>query len=358
MDLCFKQSEFSRTVYNDVKLGAYYTDLEHAERIGQLFDWPEEEVCVLEPSIGDGKAVGKVLKNCQDYSIFGVELNTNTYECLKSSEEVTYLLNEDFLRGVKISHNSFSFCFANPPYGVDQDNKKRLEQLFVEKIYGYLTNEAVLALVIPYYVLLDQKFIKSFVSKFCPVMTFRFDEKIYSSYKQIVVIAQKRRSISKNLKWVETYYQKVNSIEKLPFLPRLGEQCSKIKILPSSSEDIEYFTQIVFNADEHGVSLKNSSHYSEIGKVFPENFLAAELGHPPMPLKKDLLYLCALAGGGQGIVGNEENGDLHLQRGIVKKVTFQEVDEGKEGHGEVSVSSFSAIVLNIIENDGTITTLE
>lgn len=354
----FKQSSFSRGIHNDAKLGAYYTNLNHAERIGQLFGWPEEEVSVLEPSIGDGSAVLQVLKDCPSHKVFGVELNSATCERLKQDGEIPFLLNEDFLRGVKISHQSFSFCFANPPYGTDQDSGKRLEQLFIEKMHGYLKGGAVLALVIPYYVLLEVGFLKAFISKFCPIATYRFDEDVYASFKQIVVVAQKRRGCGAMKKWREEYRESVDSLEKLPFLPKIGEDCRKIKILPSDSDGIEYFAPIRFNPVEHGRSLLKSGLHAEIASAFPKPYSAAELGRPPMPLKKDLLYVCAVSGGGQGLVGSEEVGDLHLQRGVVRRKCRQEVDMAEGSEGVVRETDFSSVALNIIENDGTITILE
>ena len=57
MDNIKKQSEFSRTKANEAKMGAYYTDVGHCVSIGRFLQFPEDEVCCLEPSIGDGKAV-------------------------------------------------------------------------------------------------------------------------------------------------------------------------------------------------------------------------------------------------------------------------------------------------------------
>ena len=37
MEQIIKQNTFSRTVFNDSKLGAYYTDPVHAAKIGRLF---------------------------------------------------------------------------------------------------------------------------------------------------------------------------------------------------------------------------------------------------------------------------------------------------------------------------------
>ena len=55
-----KQSSFSRSLANDAKLGAYYTDISMCRRISHLLRFPDGEVCCLEPSIGDGSAVAAV----------------------------------------------------------------------------------------------------------------------------------------------------------------------------------------------------------------------------------------------------------------------------------------------------------
>lgn len=56
MEQIIKQNTFSRTVFNDSKLGAYYTDPMHATKIGRLFRL-QGECCVLEPSFGNAEAL-------------------------------------------------------------------------------------------------------------------------------------------------------------------------------------------------------------------------------------------------------------------------------------------------------------
>ena len=144
---------FFQSITNVGKLGYYPTDQQHCRKIAEMLRWPAGEVNVLEPSIGDGAALRTVISNADKSKLhtFGVELNVNIYEKLnevKKEMKVDYLINADFLHGVKISNNKFGFCFANPPYG-DGDGC-RLEQEFVEKIFGYLRNKGLLVLVIPY----------------------------------------------------------------------------------------------------------------------------------------------------------------------------------------------------------------
>lgn len=66
----FRQSSFSRTIINEAKMGAYYTDAEHCRRIGRLLDFPEEFIA-LEPSIGDGSAIAATLDYCFAKDIWG-----------------------------------------------------------------------------------------------------------------------------------------------------------------------------------------------------------------------------------------------------------------------------------------------
>lgn len=365
MENAFKQNSFSRSMANDFKMGAYYTNLDHCKRIGNLFNFPEnEEVCVLEPSIGDGSAVlsvtGKKSKE-SNINIFGVELNTGTFDNIKDNEYFNYLLNADFLNGVKISHNVFSFCFANPPYGVMQDEKTRLETKFVEKIYHYLTSDGILALIIPYYVLTDDAFLKVFFARFNPIATFRFDDDVYKQFQQIVVIGMKRKNgIGYMKQWLERYQDIISEKDKLAYLPSLDAKLdNRINVMPSQEKNVEYFTTLAFDSKAAAEQLTYSNLYSVMsGKLFLPSYCPTELGRPPVPLKKDLLYLCAISGGGQGMVGAEETHDLHLQRGVVKTVKEHEVVQTPDGGEELIEKTSSKICLNIIQNDGTISVLE
>ena len=57
-------NSFSRTVANEQKKGAYYTDKGMCKRIGRLFALPaDDEVSVLEPAVGDATAVLTFLDN-------------------------------------------------------------------------------------------------------------------------------------------------------------------------------------------------------------------------------------------------------------------------------------------------------
>lgn len=352
-----KTNLFSRSVANEEKMGAYYTDKGHCERIGYLFDFPADEVSSLDPSAGDGVALSTVVGKSNS-KLFGVELNAEAAQKLRETKIVNYVLEADFLCGVKISHGSFGFCFANPPYG-ELENGNRLEVKFLDKLYPYLKKGAPIAYVIPFYVLSNEKFQRQLLSHFTQCKAYRFDDKVYSQYKQCVVVAVKKADNGYFRKDLDAFIEQVADIENLPFLPRSREEVTeKLSAVPSEADKIEYFTTLAFDAKEAAKNLMFSPLHDKAGAFLMPKYEAMKIGHPPIPLKRDLLYLLSVSGGGQGLVGSEETGDLHLQRGVSKVVKTVSSEEDEETGKVVEVeSSYTQTQLNIIENDGTITVL-
>lgn len=358
-----KTSLFSRSVSNEEKLGAYYTDQEHCKRIGYLFDYPEEEeVSVLETCIGDASAVLSFLgkSDTEDLrKVFGVELNMKVAEDTKMNALVDYMISSDFLMGIKVSHGSFGCCFSNPPYGED-DKGVRLEQRFLEKLSPYLKKGAPIAYVIPFYVLQNERFQSTFLNRFVPHAVYRFDDKVYKQFQQVVILGVKHNEMMVSKKNRELLYSLSESLENIPYLPHSREEVERpLTAIPSKASNVEYFTTLVFNKEEAATHLYQSPLADKVPQFFIPKFQSVKIGRPPIPLKKDLLYLLSVSGGGQGLVGNELEGDLHLQRGVAKivKKNTESVDD-ETGAVTYTESSYTQTQLNVIQADGTITTLE
>lgn len=356
---------FHQSVSNVGKLGAYYTDKDHCERIGWLIDWPEGEVCVIEPSVGDGSAVAEVTKGFperEQLHIYGVEMNIDTYNKLKASEDrnVDYVINADFLTGVKISQRAFSFCFANPPYG-EADNDYRYEQKFEEKLFGYLKRGSLLAYVIPYYLLQDEKFIKSFFGRYEPCVVYRFDDAEYAKFKQIVILAYRRASIGYLKDTLADWYESVDAIEKIPYLPKKHEEVTeKFRVSISKDEQIQYFSTLVFDSDSFRMALSGSSLLQRVGdKACVPQYRAVAAGNPPLPLTKENAYMLGVCGAGAGFAGSEEEHTLHLQRGVVTTVTTGRYESKDSGDGgKIIETTTSSSAMNIIDGDFNFTRLK
>lgn len=358
MEQIIKQNMFSRTLFNESKLGAYYTDPVHAAKIGRLFRL-QGECCVLEPSFGNAEALKAFLSQCEradeagSVHTFGVELNRETFEQYK--QEIEFPVCADFIGGIRASNRAFTLCFANPPYGVGgDDGSTRLEKLFVERIYQLIKTKGYLVLVVSLTTMNLDEFAKCLLARFKPVAFYRFDDKEFEKYKQVVFIGQKRVSIGLYRKEYEEWMiaNPGAPLEDIPYIPK--DPAIRMEVPVSLESEIELFTTKEF---DEAILLHNTSALVPVlKKALQTNaYQSVGLGKPIVPLKKDLLYLSAIAGGGQGLAGNEDRGDLHLQRGQAKPVQIETPEFNDEGEvHSVLVTTRNQITLHVIDNFGTI----
>lgn len=367
----YQNSSFSRIRENEIKMGAYYTDLKHCEDISKMLIFPpEEEVCVLEPSIGDGSAVISVtgaMKN-QNIKIFGVELNDTVAQQTKNNPHICEVLKADFTDGVAIQKNAFSFCFGNPPYLTEKDSEGqdniRLERVFLDKLVKYLKPGAVLVWVIPYAAFVETSYLKLWMRDFDTEAIYRFRDEEYAKYHQIVVVGRKVNRRANLVSQIEKYIIDWH-LTDLPILPDNLEPT--IAVLPSKEEDVKIFTTREFNASlayetlGNGLSAELKTAFDRRVAVKP--YVGNDLLRPPIPLKKDSLYLLATSGYGQGLTGSVETKDLHLQRGVAEVVeenhySDYDADDYDDGGSEtVTVVTRTQVTMRVLQNDGTLTVL-
>ena len=154
----------------------------------------------------------------------------------------------------------------------------------------------------------------------------------------------------------EQFIENLPKPEELPYLPEEPTEEQKVAVPVAKKEDIKLFTTAVFDSEKAGKNIVGDPLERILGeRVFSPEYKANELTRPPLPPKKDILYLCAIAGAGQGLCGNAQEGDLHLQRGVVKTVTDRTIRESENGKGAECVETTrAAITMTVVEADGTI----
>ena len=352
-----QQASFSRTRDNEAKMGAYYTDLDHCRDIHSLLRFPEDQqVCVLEPSIGDGSAVITVTgaQSNPNIQIFGVELNDTVARRTGENEYIREVLRADFTDGVSISKNCFSFCFGNPPY-IREDMEEmpvRMEKLFLEKVIPLMKKDGILVWIVSHSVFMEHSYLRTWLQNFHTEAIYKFRPKEFAKRHQIAIIGRKKVKEGIINDQVKLYQSKME-IEKIQELPVDGN--ASISVPPSEASEITRFTSIIFNSEkayeileERGLSLELKKTFNTVASAV--TFQIGSLGRPPIPLKKDSLYLLATSGGGQGLTGSEEKGDLHLQRGTAEILE----EEFFLDDGTIRVTSSTKIQMTIIENNGDI----
>lgn len=353
-----KQCGFKQSLQNEAALGAYYTDLEHCRWIRNLLDFPEDrEVCCIDPSIGDASAILTITgknKNRDNIKVFGVELNRDTWEEVMENKEIEDCLATDFLTGVLISHKAFSFAFVNPPYG--ELEKSRKETLFLAKLKPYLTNNAVVVYVLPENVCRDLSFLKQWCGAFDTKFLYRFHRDEYEKWKQVVIIGTFRKAGNTGQE-LERVLKMVSNEETIAELPAFYEG-EKVKVMPSGPNNITTYTTREFDAIRARKCLSKSPLREVIEKKLKvPKYVVDDLGRPIITPSDGQMYLLAVSGGGQGLVGSEENGDLHLQRGVVKVEEKSEYRNNEKGKMTEVVTQYSQISYKLVENSGRITTL-
>lgn len=350
---------FHQVNANLEKMGAYYTDEEHCKQMAPFFAFPDSEVTILEPSIGDAKAVCAVVgkETGDNKHIFGVELNAETVKKLRASEiELEALVEADYLEGTKIRSSSFSFCFGNPPYMEEVSGREgRMEKLFLEKVYTHLKKQGVLCWVIPWNVFREDTYFRYMYSRFELKHIYKFHEREYKKYHQVVIMGIKKTNISYRKEDFEAFSEKYASIDNVPELPEHYDG-EKIPVPSGKNSDVNPFTSKVFPAEEVFERLQTMNNMATITKrLSVPRFQLVNCGNPPMPPKKDHLFTLAVAGIGQGMAG--KGATTHLQRGVCKlseKSFFEQGEDGKYYEKVVQQTTTSMVVL---EQDGTFTEL-
>ena len=361
---------------NLANAGAFYTDVPHCKILSKVFKWPDDEVCVLEPSIGDGSAVKAITdrETNENVKIFGVELKEPVANEVKKDPLIEDCLNADFTNGVVIKNNAFSFCFGNPPYMDDDDTEDgrrgRLERTFLEKVTGaYLKKGGILVWVIPYSRFSDESTLRYLIGHYEFLHVWKFQEYEYKKWHQIVFIGRKmdtRIALADEVAKVREKYQSEDVVPVLPMTFEGTELFESIEVPSTKSADVTLFAPKEFNPlaalNFFAENPDLDDYHRLVGKrTTQKEYASTELGAPPIPLKKDSLYLMATSGVGQGLAGTLGK-DMHLQRGVAEVVEESEFNsdpnKNDDNSGTVTVTTRAKVTMSIIETCGEITVLE
>lgn len=353
-------STFSRKVENEKKQGFYATDEGCCKRISNLLSFQKGvETTCLDPTAGYGEAL-KVVTGSKDNSnikLFGIELDPERAAAMKNDSAFTEAIEADFFNGVQITNSCFSFVFSNFPYMDSMEgNNERYEVLGVDKVGKYLKNEGLHVTVIPRVVLKSEKFLKTWLKTYTVDMLYKFPEYEYSKYKQYVLIGHKKRAKGYRPAELEEFTELVQGdIEELPE-NYTGE---KIQVMPSEESFVKLFAPLKFNSEEGLKILRDKGGMSDAfnDALSPVLYSSRQYERPPIPLKKDSKFLCAVSGVGEGFNGSEATNDLHLFRGVAKVVEESKLEGNGERTTEV-VTSYTKVTVTVIESDGKISTLE
>ena len=126
-----------------MRAGFYPIDPAVARAIGERMHWPEEGA-FLDPCCGHGEALRSFVPEFPGYSLYGVELSMGRAE--KAKEVLNHVLCTGF-EHVRITPESISAAWVNPPFDDELGGGDRVELKFLRQATRLLVPGGIMVLV-------------------------------------------------------------------------------------------------------------------------------------------------------------------------------------------------------------------
>jgi len=302
------------------RMGYYPTDEPVVEIIRSYLKPSVQKGRLFDPCAGEGKAastLGKAL-NCETW---GVELSPNRAEKAQNVMDKVY---QAPWQSCVLSDESISWLYLNPPYEFDRfEGQKRLEWDFLKTSTSKLMRGGFLTYIIPQKILGMIEVARLLAGHYEAITVYRFPDGLYEKFKQVVVLAYKRKLYqlptekevlslqnlaTEELDPIETA---VEPIYELLAAPSRGVNGKPIVFKRTDWEPEE----VVQATMEAGV--QKTSEWLDL--IHPTRGLT-QLAQPVMPLKKGHIAML-MASGMMGTVRlTDEDGKPMLIKGRVIKV--------------------------------------
>jgi len=302
------------------RMGYYPTDDPVVEIIRTYLKPSIEKGRLFDPCAGEGKAastLGKAL-NCETW---GVELSPDRAE---KAQNVMDKIYQAPWQSCVLSDESVSWLYLNPPYEFDRfEGQKRLEWDFLKTTTSKLMRGGLLTYIVPQKILGMIEVARLLAGHYEAITVYRFPDGLYEKFKQVVVLAYKRKLYqlptekevlslqnlaTEELEPIETA---VEPIYELLSAPSRGANGKPIVFKRTDWEPEE----VVEATMEAGV--QKTSEWLDL--IHPTRGLT-QLAQPVMPLKKGHIAML-MASGMMGTVWlTDEDGKPMLIKGRVIKV--------------------------------------
>lgn len=308
--------------HGQTKLGFFPLAIPEAKRLKNWLTFPEL-FSALDPCVGDGVAFAHLLQDvaCNRY---GIEVDANRAEQARALGIETLQANT---MDVRCHPEAVSLLYLNPPYDWEtgESNNQRLEAVFLEHTYRWLKVGGVLLFVIPQIRL--AKCARLLSEQFVDLRVFRLTEPACLQFKQIVVIATRRKrharlsdaALLDGVRYLDMLSTKTD-------LQLMGDIAETRYEVPTSEPVV--LTNMGIPLDEVEDLLLESSAYRQAGRVLLPK-LGDVRGRPLTPLHGGHVGLLCTAGMLNGVFGEGE--DRHITHWCSVKFTDHWEEEEEDG---------------------------
>jgi len=331
------------------KAGFYPTPAHIMDKIVSYLKCDHPARCrLLDPCCGAGDPLEKIAGAFDITESYGVELDKERAEVSQKRLKKVIAGSYTFLRAPE---KSFSLLFLNPPYDTDAEFK-RLEHQFLVDTTRYLAQGGVLVYIIPHDRLIDRT--ARYLSYwYRDIKVFRFPDKDYETFKQIVIFGVKKDKYRADEK-LEDELKQIAYVtkESVPVI----QESRPCYSLPEVKGKF-WFASKFLNPDECQREIEEYGLWRD-GAIkdllFPE---ATETLKPLMPLRKGHLAMLIGAGLMDNLEVRKGAKRLLIKGKTEKKVNCQDVEE----NGERTITETDYVVTNVMAldlNNGTVMTIQ
>jgi len=308
--------------HGQTRLGFFPLPVAEAKRLKNRLTFPEN-FSALDPCVGDGAAFSHLLHEAPARR-YGIEIDANRVEQARALG--LEILQADAME-VRCPAESLSLLYLNPPYDWEAgaSNNQRLESVFLEHTYRWLKAAGVLLFVIPQPRLAMCARLLS--EQFTDVRVFRLTEPACLKYKQIIVLASRRKRhvrLSDTALLGGTRY--LENLGTRTDLDPLGDTADVRYEVPASEPVL--FTNTGIPLDELEDLLLESAAYRQAGRVLLPKQRDVR-GRPLTPLHGGHVGLLCTAGMLNGVFGEGE--DRHIAHWRSVKFTDHWEEDEEDG---------------------------
>ena len=306
--------------HGQTKLGFFPLPVTEAKRLKNWLGFPER-FSALDPCVGDGVAFTHLLHDVPAHR-YGIEIDANRTEQARTSGIETVQANT---MDVRCQPEAVSLLYLNPPYDWEsgESHNQRLELVFLEHSYRWLKAGGVLVLIIAQLRL--AKCARLLSEHFTDLRVFRLTEPACVQYKQIVVLATRRKR--------HTKVSDAALLDGVRYLEQLATK-SELEALVDTAEgryevpvsESAVLTNMGIPLDEVEDMLLESAAYRQAGRVLLPK-LNDVRGRPLTPLHGGHVGLLCTAGMLNGVFGEGEARHIAHWRSVKFTGHWEEEEE-------------------------------
>jgi hypothetical protein len=343
-------------LHAQAKMGYYPTPESITPIIaGYLIRKRQGLIRILDSCAGEGTAL-RFIGDHLRAETYGIELDFDRGGTAK--EKLTGCLITDY-KNTRISQNSFSLLYLNPPYDwalrdSDIERSERYERTFLRGCLPYLCNGGILVYLIPQR-RLDGHIARMLSYRFEQIGIFRFPAEEYSAFKQLVIFGKLKKTPEKDVQKAE-YLKKCGQMKAIvPYLPVEPHHIYEVPVSPSRTNFI--FRSKEIDSEELATEIQQYGLFDQF-KEMTTPLKMSEKIRPIMPLRHGHLAQILACGLMNGIVWDKDRKNPLLVKGITKKEVVHTVEmkgDGVEKHVETDRIK---IVIHAFNSDGEMMTIQ